>query len=126
MGLEIIPFGRGDIDNQLQDDPERVEALPFGGILLSRAGKILHYNKTEGFHSGWVPSEVIGKVFFKDIASCAVGTRLYAAFLEYVETGTTNIVFDYAFDYNAQPANMRIHLRSTREGEACWMFIKRA
>ena len=125
MKMELIPFGRGEVDNLLRETPERADELPFGAILLDRSGLVLHYNKAEGFHAGKVPAEVVGKVFFTDIASCAQGTRLHEEFLKYHDKGFVNVVFDYAFDYDRAPAAMRIHMKSTEDGAACWMFVKR-
>ncbi len=125
MEMKIIPFGSANIDDVLQEEPELAERLPFGAILLGKSGKVLGYNAAESGHSGWSIGEVLGKDFFSEIASCAVGTRLHDEFNTFTTTGHADVIFDYAFDYGRSPANMRIHLQSSASWEVCWMFVKR-
>lgn len=125
MKMELIPFGLDDIDNILRDQPERADNLPYGAILLDRSGRVLIYNKAEGHHAGHIPAEVLGRDFFAEVSPCAVDTPLYKEFLKYRASGQANVVLDYAFARDGVPVTMRIHLRSTEEGKACWMFVKR-
>ncbi|MEO1328933.1 MAG: photoactive yellow protein [Pseudomonadota bacterium] len=124
--MEIIPFGANDIDNILQREPHRAEALPFGAILLSRQGKILKYNAAEGLIAGRSAGDVMGKDFFNQIAPCAKGKRFHGEFLKFAQTGQVNTMFDYTFEYKMKPVKVRIHMKSNAGGENCWLFIKRA
>lgn len=123
--MEIIPFGSQDIDNILNQEPQRAEYLPFGAILLDRAGKIVKYNKAEGLISGREPSAVMGKSFFNDIAPCAKGKRFHGEFLKFHKTGSVNTMFNYEFAYKGAEVKVRIHLKSQPDGQACWLFVKR-
>ncbi|MEL6977978.1 MAG: photoactive yellow protein [Pseudomonadota bacterium] len=123
--MEIIPFGAQDIDNILQREPQRVEKLPFGAIVLNRQGKIVKYNQAEGLIAGRNPADVIGKDFFNDIAPCAKGKRFHGEFLKFAKTGAVNTMFDYEFEYKAKPVKVRIHLKAA-DAETCWLFVKRA
>lgn len=123
--MEIIPFGSQDIDNILNREPQRAEYLPFGAILLDRAGRIQKYNKSEGLISGRDPSAVIGKNFFNDIAPCAKGKRFHGEFLKFHKTGSVNTMFNYEFSYKGADVKVRIHLKSQPDGQSCWIFVKR-
>jgi photoactive yellow protein len=123
--MEYIPFGRTGLDNLLQKEPHRVESLPFGAILLDREGKILKYNKTEGMIAGRDPSEAVGKNFFNDLAPCAKGKRFHGEFLKFRTTGSVHTMFDYQFDYKMKLARVRIQMKSSEDGQSCWLFIKR-
>jgi photoactive yellow protein len=123
--MDVIPFGSKDIDNILQREPQRVELLAFGGILLDRQGKILQYNQAEGFIAGRSPSDVIGKDFFNQIAPCAKGKRFHGEFLKFVKTGSVHSLLEYEFDYKMKRTQVRIHLKSNSDGKTCWLFIKR-
>jgi photoactive yellow protein len=123
--MEIIPFGAKDVDNILQREPQRAESLPFGAVLLDRTGKILKYNQAEGLITGRNPADVMGKLFFNDIAPCAKGKRFYGEFLRFASTGVLNVMLDYEFDYKMKPVRVRIHMKSAPDGQSCWLFIKR-
>jgi photoactive yellow protein len=123
--MEIIAFGSKDVDNILQRDPNRAEYLPFGAVLLDRGGKIMKYSQAEGLIVGRDPNEVMGKNFFNDIAPCAKGKRFHGEFLKFNQSGQANVMFDYEFDYKMRPVKVRIHLKSTPDGQNCWMFVKR-
>lgn len=123
--MEIIPFGAKDVDNILQREPHRAEALAFGAVLLDRSGKILKYNQAEGLIAGRNPSDVMSKDFFNDVAPCAKGKRFHGEFLKFNRTGVVNTVLDYEFDYKMKLVRVRIHMKSTTDGQQCWLFIKR-
>ncbi|MEM6548599.1 MAG: photoactive yellow protein [Pseudomonadota bacterium] len=124
--MEILPFGASDIDNILQREPNRVEALPFGAILVDKDGKIMKYNSAEGVIAGRKPEDVIGKNFFNDIAPCAKGKRFHGEFMKFRRSGQVNTLFDYEFDYKAGRIKVKIHLKAQPDGQACWIFVKRA
>jgi photoactive yellow protein len=123
--MEIIPFGAKDVDNILQREPHRAEALAFGAVLLDRSGKVLKYNQAEGLITGRNPSDVMSKDFFNDIAPCAKGKRFHGEFLKFNRTGVVNTMLDYEFDYKMKLVRVRIHMKSTPDGQQCWLFIKR-
>jgi photoactive yellow protein len=123
--MEIIPFGAKDVDNILQREPQRAEFLPFGAVLLDRAGKILKYNQAEGLIAGRNPADVMGKLFFTDVAPCAKGKRFYGEFLRFSSTGVLNVMLDYEFDYKMKAVRVRIHMKSAPDGQSCWLFVKR-
>lgn len=124
--MDIIPFGSSDVDNILAREPHRAEMLPFGAVSLDRTGKILKYNKAEGGIVNREPTEVIGKLFFDEIAPCAKGKRFHGEFLKFATTGQVNTLFDYEFEYKTSPIKVRIHIKSAADGQSCWLFIKRA
>ncbi|MEE4117599.1 MAG: photoactive yellow protein [Paracoccaceae bacterium] len=124
--MEIIPFGSQDVDNILAREPQRVEKLAFGAVLLDRSGKVVKYNQAEGLIAGRDPSEVVGKDFFNEIAPCAKGKRFHGEFLKFHQTGQVNVMFDYKFDYKGANVGVKIHLKSQPDGQHCWMFVKRA
>lgn len=124
--MEIIPFGSQDVDNILAREPQRVERLPFGAVLLDRKGKIAKYNKAEGLIAGKDPEAVMGKDFFNEIAPCAKGKRFHGEFMKFAKTGKINTMFDYQFDYKGTQVRVRIHLKANADGNSCWMFVKRA
>lgn len=124
--MEIIPFGSQDVDNILAREPQRAEYLPFGAILLDRAGGIVKYNKAESMIANRNPDDVIGKNFFNEIAPCAKGKRFHGEFLKFHRTGQVNVMFDYKFSYKGADVAVKIHLKSQPDGQNCWLFVKRA
>ena len=123
--MEIIPFGSQDVDNILAREPQRVEKLAFGAVLLDRNGKVVKYNQAQGLIAGKDPSEVVGKDFFNEIAPCAKGKRFHGEFLKFHQTGQVNVMFDYKFAYKGADVAVKIHLKSQPDGQHCWLFVKR-
>ena len=123
--MDMISFGAKDIDNILARDPNRVEFLPFGAILIDRIGKIHKYNGAESLIAGRQATDVVGKNFFNDVAPCAKGKKFHGEFLKFAQSGNVNSVLDYEFDYKMKPVKVRIHLKSSADGQNCWLFVKR-
>jgi photoactive yellow protein len=120
-----IQFGTGDAENLLARDPDRIERLPFGAILVDRVGKVLQYNQVEAMISGRSPAEVLGKNFFNDIAPCSKGHAFMSKFQGGVAAGRVNTLFEYTFDYKMAATKVRVHLKSNDVAQGIWIFIKR-
>ena len=123
--MELIKFGAENVDNLVAQDPSRLDRLPFGAILVDRAGKIMKFNAGESAMSGRTPGEVIGKNFFHDVAPCTKGHQFQGRFQQGVAQGSLNVMFEYAFDYKMAPQKVRVHMKSASMEEGIWIFIKR-
>lgn len=123
--MELIAFGKDNLDNILAQEPQRMEHLPFGAVMLDREGNVKQYNAVETMISGRDAGEVVGRNFFTEVAPCARGKRFHTEFLKFARDGKINTMFDYAFDYKMQETYVRIHMKSTDDGQNCWLFIKR-
>jgi photoactive yellow protein len=123
--MEIVKFGSDNVENLLAQDPNRIENLPFGAILVDRIGKILQYNSAESAIAGRSPADVIGRNFFNDIAPCAKGHAFQSKFSGAIAAGQVNTLFEYTFDYKMAPTKVRVHLKSTNVNDGIWIFIKR-
>jgi photoactive yellow protein len=123
--MQVLRFGTDDIDNILAAEPERVDRLPFGAILLDPDGRILKYNRMEAGFAGRRVEDVIGRSFFDEVAPCSKGQIIYHRFFRAVSEGKCNIQLDYAFEYGVTPCQVRVHLKSEDTRKGIWMFIKR-
>jgi photoactive yellow protein len=123
--MEMIKFGSDHVDNLVQQDPSRLDRLPFGAILVDRVGRIMKYNAGETAIVGRTAAEVMGKNFFNDVAPCTKGHQFQGRFQQGVAQGSVNTMFEYAFDYKMAPAKVRVHMKSTSIEEGVWIFIKR-
>lgn len=123
--MEIISFGSKDVDNILQRDPNRIELLPFGAVMLDRSGKIVKFNAAESLIAGRAASDVMGRNFFNEVAPCAKGKKFHGEFMKFSQTGQVNTLLDYEFDYKMKPVKVRIHVKSAPDGQSCWIFVKR-
>jgi len=123
--MEIISFGSKDVDNLLQRDPNRIEFLPFGAVMLDRTGKIIKFNAAESIIAGRAAGDVMGKNFFNEVAPCAKGKKFHGEFMKFAQTGNVNTLLDYEFDYKMKPVKVRIHVKSAPDGQNCWIFVKR-
>jgi photoactive yellow protein len=118
-----------NVDFNAPDLAARIEALsqheldylPFGVILLDRAGIVLFYSETEARQSGY-GSIPVGQNMF-EISRCMQGdlrTRLTRA----MEEGPVDLEFGWSGDYDDPQRELRIRVQSSRRG-GMWMFIER-
>jgi photoactive yellow protein len=123
---EIITLDSTDIDNIVSKmDAKDIDKLAFGAVQLDATGKILAYNSAEGDITGRSPKDVIGKNFFKDVAPCTATPAFQGVFTEGVKTGKLAAIFDYLFNYNMTPTQVRVHMKKALTGDTYWIFVKR-
>ncbi|MCA1244988.1 photoactive yellow protein [Massilia sp. MS-15] len=124
--LNIIAFGKDDIENKLTDmSATQIDQLAFGAIQLDAQGTILRYNEAEAQITGRQASAVIGSNFFRDVAPCTNTSRFKGVFDAGVRTGTLNTMFEYVFDYKMTPTKVKIHMKKAISDGTYWIFVKR-
>lgn len=123
---EIITIDPTDIENVISRmNPAEIDKLAFGAVQLDATGKILAYNAAEGDITGRNPKAVIGKNFFKDVAPCTATKAFQGVFNEGVKTGKLAAIFDYEFNDNMTPTQVRVHMKKALTGDTYWIFVKR-
>ncbi|MEF8792545.1 photoactive yellow protein [Thiohalorhabdus sp.] len=123
---ERLRFESDNIFNALADmDGEAMNSLPFGVIRLDREGTILEYNLTEGQLTGTDPRKVMGQNFFRDVAPCTVNPQFYGRFVEGLEKGELDTVFEYIFDHQMATERVKVHMRKSGGEDSVWILVKR-
>jgi len=123
---EVITIDTQDIDNVLSRmNPQEIDKLAFGAVQLDAKGKILVYNAAEGDITGRKPQDVIGKNFFTEVAPCTATPAFQGVFTEGVKSGKLAAIFDYVFNYNMQPTQVRVNMKKALVGDTYWIFVKR-
>jgi photoactive yellow protein len=126
LGIELVEFGRDDIDNIIAKlPPGSIDRLAFGAIALDAAGTVLEFNTMEGEISGCDPAAVVGKNFFRDIAPCTDTRRFRGVFDAGVAAGSLRAMIEYTFDHNMRPTKVRVHMKKSIIGDTYWIFVKR-
>ncbi|WP_158044185.1 ATP-binding protein [Skermanella pratensis] len=97
--------------------------LPIGIVQLDRTGMVLSYNAAEENFAGRKADLVIGCDFFRDVAPCTFTPEFHGRFRDGVETGNLNIIFSYVFTFD-QPMKVLIEMRSGRQPDTAWLFIR--
>jgi len=124
--LELIRFGKSDIDNVLSKLADGdLNRLAFGAIELDAKGTILKYNAAEGAITGRDPASVIGKNFFRDVAPCTATPAFKGVFEKGVKEGNLNTVFEYIFDNKMAATKVRVHMKKSITGKSYWVFVQR-
>jgi photoactive yellow protein len=124
--LELIKFGKADIDNVLGKLAEKdFDKLAFGAIELDATGTVLKYNSAEGAITGRDPKSVIGKNFFRDVAPCTATPKFKGVFESGVKNNDLNTIFEYVFDYQMTPTKVRVHMKKSISGKSFWVFVQR-
>lgn len=96
-------------------DPEQLDSLPYGLIVLDADGRVLFYNETESEFAGYDREQVLGKNFFEDVAPCTRVKEFQGRFRDFI-AGKLGAVtfFDFAFHFEAGTQNVVIGLSQGR------------
>jgi photoactive yellow protein len=105
--------------------PEELDRLPFGVIYLDRAGMVLKYNAFESQMSGCAANQVLGRLFFDEVAPCAQVPEFKGMFFEHVNLGTLNHHFVFEFPFRPLSRTVRIHMLSG-PNKTGWIFVSDA
>jgi photoactive yellow protein len=89
---------------------ELMNGLPFGMVKLDAKGTVIEYNMAEGDLTGIDPKWAIGKNFFDEVALCTKTAGFYGRFVEGVQKGFLNTVFDYVFDHRSESVKVRVQM----------------
>ncbi|WP_295401765.1 EAL domain-containing protein [uncultured Thiocystis sp.] len=103
---------------------KQLDRLPCGAIRVNAEGVILFYSRSQTAITNREPEAVIGRNFFSDVAPCTVVPEFYGRFRQGVLTGNLNTTFEFVFDFQMHPVQVRIAMRaSSRPGEF-WIIVE--
>jgi len=124
--MQVVKFQDKDLDNVMSKmNGEQLDKLAFGAVQLDRDGKVIQYNNAEGAITGRDPKAMIGKNFFNEVAPCTKSPAFYGKFVEGVRSGLLNTQFEYLFNNNMKPTQVKVHMKKAMAGDTYWIFIKR-
>ena len=103
---------------------EQLDQLPFGAIRVDAAGRILFYSRTQARIANRDPAAVIGRNFFSEVAPCTVVPDFYGQFRQGVLTGHLNTTFEFVFDFEMQPVQVRIAMRAADRPGEYWILVQ--
>jgi photoactive yellow protein len=105
-------------------DFDKLDALPYGAILVDAEGRILFYNKYEEEMAGHAREDVLGKNFFTEVAPCAQVRDFYEQFKKAVGGLGVIATFQFHFPLPGRPRDVEITLSSFRHaGQALCLII---
>ena len=124
--MQVVKFQEKDLDNVMSKmNGEQLDKLAFGAVQLESDGKVIQYNNAEGAITGRDPKAMIGKNFFNEVAPCTKSPAFYGKFVEGVRSGLLNTQFEYLFNNNMKPTQVKVHMKKAMAGDTYWIFIKR-
>ena len=91
--------------------PEKLDASPFGIVLLDLHGCILQYNQYESNLSGRPRESVLGQNFFTDVAPCTAVKEFKGRFDELVRSGAGEESFSFIFAFPGRKTYVNIRLQ---------------
>lgn len=100
-----------NVEYLLHLSPQEADTLPYGLIMLDRAGTVIAYNEAESRLSGLDPQRVLGRNFFADVAPCTRVREFAGLYRQMVETGApTSVQFDFLFRFGhgEQPVSIQM------------------
>jgi len=88
---------------------ESIDALPFGVIVVDRAGLILEYNSYESQLAGLARERVLGRNFFRDVAPCTAIREFEGRFSDFRTSPDTSIEpFEFVFPFASGPQRVSV------------------
>ena len=122
MATGAVDFDAPDLAARIEQLSQHdLDQLPFGVILLDRAGVVLFYSATETRLSGY--GQPIGKNFFEISRNPSIGDlrkRIMAA----MEAGPVDLEFGWIGGLGEHERELRIRVQSSRQG-GVWLFLER-
>jgi len=86
-----------------------IDDLPFGVIVVDRAGTILEYNVYESELTGFARERVLGRNFFHDVAPCTAIQQFEGRFEEFLTSHETSVEpFEFTFPFARGPQRVSI------------------
>lgn len=107
-----IPIGE-----RLELSKAELEALPFGAIHLDSAGRILDYNRAESELARRSKTDVIGKLFFEEVAPCA-NVQAFKGVLDALAlkgSGAEHLDFRFQFPWGFADVRIRLMVFNAAE-----------
>jgi len=104
--------------------PAELDELPFGSIQLSETGEVLQFNAYEGQLASLLPTDVIGKNFFRDVAPCADVKEFAGLFRSGVLARSLHTKFRYHFAFKQRPRNVLVTLFYSPSTSTVWVLIQ--
>lgn len=95
-------------------DFTKLDALPYGSILIDEEGKILFYNSQEEERTGLKRKSVLGKNFFTEVAPCAQVREFRDQYKATVGNLGVLASFRFHFPLPRRPRDVQILLASFR------------
>jgi photoactive yellow protein len=123
MANAAVDFEAPDLAARIEQLSQyQLDNLPFGVILLDRAGVVQFYSETEARQSGYgaVP---IGQNLF-EISRCLDGDDFRGRITRAMEEGPVDLEIAWPGDYGDPTRELRIRVQSSRKG-GLWMFVER-
>ena len=103
--------------------PSELDALDMGVIQLDDFGRVIQYNATEAAFSGLKAKDVLGKIFFVDVAPCTNNRLVFGRFREGVRTGELNHSIPYTFTYVMEPTIVLLQLYRDSTSLTNWLLV---
>jgi photoactive yellow protein len=105
-----------------------LDALPFGVILVDRAGTILEYNTYERSMAALGERNVIGRNFFTDVAPCTAIREFQGRFGEFLSSADTSIEpFEFVFAFARGPVRVSVvFVRLANDQESATICVLRS
>jgi len=104
--------------------PDELNRLPFGAIRVDAEGRILFYSRALVDLANRQVDSVLGRNFFSEIAPCTVVPEFYGRFRQGVLTGQLHTTFEFVFDFDMQPVQVRIAMHTSERPGEFWILVQ--
>lgn len=129
LELPISSREPSSIDVTRIDDrtDEELDTLPFGVVALDEQGVILRYNLYESRLARLDRNQVLGRVFFDDVAPCTQNDSFLGRFRRGVESGLSGslVRFPFLFDFRFGAQEVEVEIVKPANAPRYYLLINR-
>lgn len=103
----------------------RLQELPYGAFEVDKGGTVLRYNNCEESITG-IKHDCVGLNLFTEIAPCTRRPDFLGRFMDGVEQGNLNALFQYTFTFQGASTKVWVCMKTDpRNPNSHWVFFKR-
>jgi photoactive yellow protein len=96
-----------------------LDALPYGVVEMDTDTRVLRYNLTESGSSGLSPDQVLGRLFFREVAPCGDNRHVSRRFQE----DSLDETLAYSFSLRMKPVPVTLRLLKAVGSQRMYMLV---
>jgi photoactive yellow protein len=120
--LAVADFEAADLLDVLEAAPtSSLDDLPFGMIVMDRAGNVVWYNAYESQRAGLERDRVLGRNFFESVGPC---TNNYLIAQRYTDEPDLDDFIDFVFTLRMAPTPVRLRMMARADSPRQYLAVR--
>ena len=117
----VYAFDAADLLDGLESASfEEIDEMPFGLIVMDRAGVVVWYNTVESAQTGIAREKVLGRNFFESVGPC---TNNYLISQRFIDEPDLDATIDFVFTLRMDPTPVRLRMLAREGSERQYLAV---